>query len=551
MTVEKPDTTHPKTAPLDKAIFWPSLICIVTIIVWTIAFEEQAKTAISAIFSFVTDQLGFIYIWAGALALGAVAWLGFGKYSHVRLGGPDARPEFKRLSWMAMFFCSGIGTALLYWATIEWSYYYTAPPFGIEAESQAAAEYAAMYGIFHWGPIAWAFYVLTAFPIGYAYYNRKKSALRLSTACSGIIGDKRANGKLGKAIDILMIFGLVGGTGTSLASGTPMLAEAISQQFGIEHTFALDVTVVAIWTCIFITSVVLGLKKGIKVLSDINLVAVIILCSILFIGGPTFYLINTFTDSIGLMLSEFTRMTFYTDPIRRSMFPQWWTIFYWAWWVAYGPFMGIFIARISKGRTFKDIALSVTLAGSTGCGIFFMIFGNIAMHSELNGLYPMLDTIKNESASAAILGLLMQMPLNWVILPLFILVGFVYSGTTVDSSAYVLASVTSKNLHEGQEPNVYNRLFWAVTLGGTALVLMNAGGLVPLKTASLMVGLPLVFLMGISFCSLLKWLKEDYPQRTPADTLVATDAVIEAAGLRYQQESVLADPLTAKARSQE
>lgn len=546
ITIEKPVKVNPNIAPIEKAIFWPSVICVVTIILFMIVFEAQAKTAISAIFSYVTDQLGFIYIWAGALGLGAVAWLGFGKYSHVRLGGTDARPEFNRMSWMAMFFCSGIGTALLYWATIEWSYYYTAPPFGIEAKSQAAAEYAAMYGIFHWGPIAWAFYVLTAFPIGYAYYNRKKPALRLSTACSGIIGDKRANGMLGKAIDIMMIFGLVGGTGTSLASGTPMLAEAISLQFGIAHTFALDVAVVAIWTCIFVTSVVLGLKKGIKVLSDINIVAVIILCSILFIGGPTFYLINTFTDSIGLMLSEFTRMAFYTDPIRRSMFPQWWTIFYWAWWVAYGPFMGIFIARISKGRTFKDIALSVTLAGSTGCAIFFMIFGNIAMYSELNGLYPMLDTIKNESASAAILGVLMQLPLDWLILPLFILVGFVYSGTTVDSSAYVLASVTSKNLQEGQEPNVYNRLFWAVALGSSALVLMNAGGLEPLKTASLVVGLPLVFLMGIAFCSLLKWLKEDYPQLAPEAKLVEVDALVKTSELQYQQEPVLADTLTAR-----
>jgi BCCT family betaine/carnitine transporter len=516
--IEQP--VNDKIAPIEKSIFFPSVISIVLIILCMILFEDQAKTAISAIFSYVTDQLGFVYIWAGVLSLGAVIWIGFGKYSNVRFGGPDARPEFNRLSWMAMFFCSGIGTALIYWSTIEWTYYYTSPPFGIEAKSQAAVEYAAMYGIFHWGPIAWAFYVLTAFPIGYAYYNRKKSALRLSTACAGIIGEKRANGGLGKCIDILMIFGLVGGTGTSLASGTPMLAEAISQLVGIEHTFSVDIAVVAIWTCIFVTSVVLGLKKGIKVLSDINIVALIILCAILFIGGPTYFLVNTFTDSIGLMLSEFSRMAFYTDPIRRSLFPQGWTIFYWAWWVAYGPFMGIFIARISNGRTFQDVAVSVTLAGSAGCAMFFMIFGNNAIYSEINGLYPMIETIKNESASAAILGVLMQMPLNWLILPLFILVGFVYSGTTVDSSAYVLASITSKNLREGQEPTIVNRLFWAVALGGSALVLMNVGGLAPLKTASLVVGLPLVFLMGIAFLSLLKWLKEDQPHLIPETTSV-------------------------------
>lgn len=506
--IEKP--VNEDVAEIDRQIFLPSIITILTLIVFMIIFEAESKTVISSIFSFVTDQLGSLYIWAGALGLGAVAWLGFGRYSHVKFGGKEAQPEFTRLSWVAMFFCSGIGTALIYWSTIEWTYYYTAPPFGIEAKSQAAAEYAAMYGIFHWGPIAWAFYVLTAFPIGYAYYNRKKPALRLSTACSGVIGEKHANGGMGKAIDVLMIFGLVGGTGTSLASGTPMLAEAISQLLSIEHTASVEMSVVAIWTAIFVTSVALGLKKGIKVLSDINVLALIILCAIIFVGGPTYFLLNTFTDSIGLLVKEFSRMAFYTDPVGRSMFPQWWTIFYWAWWVAYGPYMGIFIARISKGRTFRDVALSVTLAGSAGCAIFFMIFGNLSLYSELNGVYPVLETMKNDSASAAILGVLMELPLAQIILPLFILVGFIYSGTTVDSSAYVLASVTSKNMSVNKEPALFNRMFWAVVLGGTALVLMNLGGLAPLKTASLVVGLPIVFLMGMAFFSLMKWLKEDY-----------------------------------------
>ncbi len=508
--MEKP-ADNGGSSPIEKGIFWPAIISVLAVVLFMIIFEPQAKKAISAIFNFCTDQLGFLYIWFGVIALGVVAWLGFGKYSHIRLGGPDAKPEFSRWSWIAMFFCSGIGTSLIYWSSIEWTYYYKSPPFGIEGQTQAAAEYAAMYGIFHWGPIGWVLYLLCAFPIGYAYYNRKMDGLRLSTACAGIIGEDNAKGGLGKVIDILMIFGLVGGTGTSLASGTPMLAEAISQMFGIAHTPTVDMFVVIIWTAIFTISVTLGLKKGIKVLSDINVVAVLILCSIIFVIGPTFFMINMFTDSMGLMIKDFARMSFYTDPIRRSMFPQWWTIFYWAWWVAYGPYMGIFIARISKGRTFRDLAITVTLAGSAGCALFFMIFGNNAMHAELNNIYPVLDTMKADGAPAAILGVLMNMPLKWVILPLFIFVGFVYSGTTVDSSAYAIATVASKDMKEGQEPVLFNRAFWAIALGAIALVLMKIGGLAPLKTSSLVVGVPLVFLMGLSILSLLKWLKEDFP----------------------------------------
>lgn len=497
-------------APIAKGIFWPAVITVVSLILFMIVFEAESKKAISVIFTYCTDQLGFLYIWFGIFALIVCLWMGFGKYGDIRLGGPDAKPEFSRWSWIAMFFCSGVGTSLIFWSSIEWSYYYGAPPFGIEKNTQAAAEWAGMYGIFHWGPSGWAIYLLSAFPIGYAYYNRKMSGLRLSTACAGIIGEKRALGMVGKIIDILMIFGLVGGTGTTLAAGTPMLAEAICQMVGITHTPGVDLMVVVIWTAIFTISVTLGLKRGIKILSDINVVAVFFLCAIIFVLGPTFFMVNVFTDSMGLLATNYARMALYTDPIRRSMFPQWWTIFYWAWWVAYGPYMGIFIARISKGRTFRDLTATVILAGSGGCALFFLIFGNNAMHAELNDIFPVIEVMKNQSPSAAIIGVLMQMPMKWLILPLFIFVGFVYSGTTVDSSAYALATVSSKNLKEGQEPILFNRGFWAIALGGIALVLMKLGGLGPLKTASLVVSVPLIFLMVISVFSLLKWLKQDY-----------------------------------------
>ncbi len=506
---------RPKDAPIDKHIFWPSCLIVSAVIIGMIVFEDQALAGIKVAFDFVTNQFGFAYIWAGAFFFGAVLWLSLGRYSQVRLGGPDARPEFTRLSWITMFFCSGIGTSLIFWSSIEWTYYFTAPPFGLEPRSDLAADYAAMYGMFHWGPLAWAFYCLTAFPIGYAFYNRKKSQLRLSAACSGLLGDKHANGLAGKVIDILMVFGLVGGIGTVLASGTPMLAEAVSRQLNIEHTFKVDIAVVLVWVAIFVTSVVLGLKKGIQRLSRLNMYALTILCILVFVGGPTFFMLNSFTNSLGLMVTEFAHMAFYTDPIANSMFPQWWTIFYWAWWVAMGPYMGIFIARISRGRTFRDIGLTVLSAGSAGCMLFFVLFGSTSMNAELTGAFPVLETIANESPSAAILGTLEQLPFYDVILILFIIVGFVYSGTTVDSSAYVLASVTSYNLREGVEPNVANRFFWAIALGGAGLVLMNAGGLEPIKTASLVVGVPLLVVMCMSFFSLLNWLKADYPMLTP------------------------------------
>jgi len=335
---EKTKTTPKETVPIQKSIFWPAFIVVVITVSLLAALAEPAGKVLGKIFNFTTGPLGFTYIWFFLIMAGVLVWLAFGKYGKVRMGGPDAKPDFKTISWIAMFCCSGIGTSLLYWATIEWVYYYQAPPFGVEALSTAAADWSAMYGIYHWGIMGWIPYCLPALPIGYAYHNRKYKALRLSNSCAGVIGDKAAKGPWGKIIDMLFIFGLIGGTGTSLGLGTPMLAEAVSKLFGITHTFGVDIAIVCIWTAIFTTSAALGLRKGIKVLSDINLWVAGILCTLILVLGPTRFIIETFTNSMGLMFNNFIKMSFYMDPIGKSMFPQWWTIFYWAWWVAYGMY---------------------------------------------------------------------------------------------------------------------------------------------------------------------------------------------------------------------
>lgn len=495
-------------AAMDRMIFWPAVIVVTVVTITMILFEERAKVIIDATFNWLTRDFGFLYQWFGLAALGLCLWLGFGPYRHVRLGGPAARPEFNRASWIAMFFCSGIGTSLIYWSAIEWTYYYSAPPFGIEPQSQMAAEYAAMYGMFHWGPIGWAIYLLCAFPIGYAYYNRGSSGLRLSSGCEGVIGKARSDGTVGRIIDIMMILGLVGGTGTSLASGTPLLSEAIAFNLGITRTENLDLVVVLIWSAIFVGSVSLGLKRGIKVLSDLNLIAIFALCSLIFVFGPTVFMLSTFTNSMGLMASEFLRMSLYTDTIGKSGFPQDWTIFYWSWWVAYGPYMGIFIARISRGRTFRELTIGVLSGGSLGCALFFTVFGNWGVYLQLEGIFPIIEVISEKGEASAVVGLLTQLPVQWLVMPLFIFLAFVYSATTVDSSAYSIATVASQR-SEGREPSLVNRVFWAVSLGLIAVVLMRLGGLAPLKTASVIVGLPLLFIMSLSIVSLLKLLRAE------------------------------------------
>jgi BCCT family betaine/carnitine transporter len=540
------------SAPIDFQIFWTAFAVVLAVIAFLFFAGERAAAAIQVAFDFSTNQLGSLYIWFALFCFGVELYLAFGKYSGVRFGGPDARPEFKRSSWIAMFFCAGMGTALLAWASKEWSYYYTAPPFGIEPMSVEALPWAASYGIYHWGPLGWVIYSVSAFPIGYAFYNRKKSALRLSTSCSGLLGDARMEGPLGKFIDTLFIFGLVGASGSTLVSATPMLSEAVCELLGMQRSFGVDAAVVLFWTAIFTVTVGLGLKRGIKVLADVNLWAIFVLCGLTFLAGPTWYMLNAMTDSIGLILDNFFRMSFYTAPHfapadyqaflagesghYTSMFPQTWTVFYWAWYIAYAPYMGVFMARISRGRTFRDLVLTSLCFGSLGGAVFFGIFGNNAIYQYLTGQFDFLAVAAAQGENAAIIGALMHMTdyafLAFVILLIFVFVGFVYSATTLNSSAYAIATVASKGMTEGTdvEPRLFNRITWAIFLGAVALGLMyqddvvqraadaTSGGsslLTAVKASSLIVAVPLMVCVVIAIASFFKWIGEDRPHLQP------------------------------------
>jgi BCCT family betaine/carnitine transporter len=497
------------SAPIDNQVFWPALIVVVSAIVPLIAFPEASSRVLGRILEVVTHQLGFLFLWFTLGVFGVLLWFAFGRYGRVKFGDPDAEPEFRTLSWIGMLFCAGIGTSLLYWATIEWVYYYQAPPFGIDPESAEAAQWGAMYGLFHWGPMAWALYCIPALPIAYAFHNRKIPFLRISQACRGVIGD-RADGPLGKLIDVLFIFGLIGGTGTSLGLGTPILSESISSLFGIERTFALDAFVIVIWTAIFGTTVYLGMEKGIKRLADANVYLGFILCAFVLVAGPTVFILDTFTNSLGLLMTNFFRMSLYTDPVGQSGFPQTWTVFYWAWWIAYAPFMGLFIARISRGRTIREVVWANLVWGSFGCWLFFAVFGNTALHDQLTGKVPVIEIMNEVSPQAAIVAVVEALPAGTFVLVLFVAMCFIYSATTLQASAYTIAAVASKDLVAGEsEPKRWNRLFWALALGGMAVALMYLGGLKPLQTASLIVAVPLIFVIALCVWSFLRWLKED------------------------------------------
>lgn len=496
---------------IDRWAFGATVLTIAALALPMWLAPEAAGELVRIAYDSITQNLGFLYQWYGIAVLGFLLYLAFGRFGRVRLGPEDSRPEFTTLSWVAMLFCAGIGAGLLYWAVIEWGYYIDAPPFGLEARSPEAIEWAASYGLFHWGPNAWAFYCLPALAIAYPFYVRKVPYLRLSTGCMHYLPGG-VTSKRGRLLDFLYMINLIGGTGTSLGLSSPMIAASFAELAGVTHDFALEVLVVVFCIGVFGTSAYLGLERGFKKLADLNLWLAMTLLFFVLAAGPTIFILKMGTNGIGLVLQNLVRMATWTDPVANSRFVEDWTIFYWAWWIAYGPFVGIFVTRISYGRTIRGVIGGMLIFGSLGAWLFFIVFGNYAMHLEINDLLPLTAIVNEQSAATAITTVFNSLPLGKLALGAFFVVAVVFLATTYDSASFTLASVSTRELHAGENPARWLRVFWACSLGVLPITLMFIdGGIKVILSTTIVVSVPLLLVGYMMARSLLEQLRQDHP----------------------------------------
>uniref|UniRef100_UPI003561B0DB BCCT family transporter n=1 Tax=Hyphomonas sp. TaxID=87 RepID=UPI003561B0DB len=357
--------------PIDKTVFSLAVATALLMSVPLILFSKSLGPGIVALYDWTALNLGIIYQWAAIGAMVVAAYLAFGPYGRIKLGAKEDVPDFSTLSWVAMLFSAGVGGGLLYWAGIEWTYYYETPPFGVEPRSTEAIRWATSYGLFHWGVSAWCIYGLPSVALAYAFYNKGVPYLRFSAA---ILGDKCTISPWGKLIDLIFMIGLIGGAGTSLALTVPVISAGVAELAGVTRSTIMDLIVIAVCVGLFCVSVYLGLEKGIKRLADMNLWLALLFLAFILIVGPTGFILVMGTESLGHMVSNMFTMITYTDPIEKSGFVQDWTIFYWAWWIAFAPFVGIFVTRISKGRTIRQVLLGMSVFGSLGVWAFYIIF---------------------------------------------------------------------------------------------------------------------------------------------------------------------------------
>jgi BCCT family betaine/carnitine transporter len=497
---------HPS---IDWTIFLPSLIIVILAGSYLVGFPEAAAVKTSQLMAFITSQFGWLFSLVGFGAFCFAMWLAFGRYSQVKLGLPSDQPEFSELSWAAMMFSAGIGIGLVSWAFVEPVYYLSTPPMGIEPHTAQAMEWAHMYGQFHWSFIPWSLYAIAAVPVAYMLYVKERPTLRISAACEGILTTRKLQ-RLNPVIDTLVIIGLIGGAGTSLGLGVPLVSAFVSSLFDIPDTLLTRLGVLAFWTLIFGASVYRGLNKGIRILSDINIVLAVLILLFILIVGPTVFILTLSANSVGLMLNNFVHMSFWLDPIEAGGFPEAWTLFYWAWWISYAPMMGLFFGRISRGRTIRQLILGVLCWGSLGCCSFLAICGGYALALELNDSLQVVSILQANGIPQTVVAIVNQLPWGSVMIALYTILSFVFLATTLDSAAYVLASISTRDLPGDQEPAKANRLVWAFSLAFIAVGLLMVGGLKTVQSTTIITALPLIPVLLLLVLSLLRWLKTDF-----------------------------------------
>lgn len=494
-------------------IDWPSVGLSAAIVLFAsvclFLYPDASTAFLEKLYAYIANEFGVLYLLASVAAIGFLMWLALSRYGKVRLGD-DAEPEFSELSWVGMLFCAGVGAGLLYWCGVEWAFYYDAPPFGVEPRSKEAAEWASTYGLFHWGFTAWAFYCLPAVAIAYPYYSRKLDVLRFSVSCHWFLQGKE-HGPLARAIDLLFMIALLGGAASSLGFSTPMIAATVGWLFDIEAGNALEIAVVVACILLFAISVWAGLKRGIKRLSDINVGLAFALLAFILLAGPTVFLIKTSLNSFGMMMQNFVRMNFWTDPFTDSAFVESWTIFYWAWWIAFAPYVGLFVTRISRGRTIRQMISGMLIWGSLGSWLFYMIMGNYGLFLQLSGELDFTGIMSAQSGNAAIVAMLETLPAAAVVIGLFSVIAIIFAATTYDSASYTLASSATLHLKAGDDPARWHRVFWAIALGvmPVALMLLN-GNLRPIQVILLVVSLPILFVGIVMSIALQRTLRADF-----------------------------------------
>jgi len=484
-------------------VFFTSTIIIIISIALTLIFEEQAEGYFDAIQAFVSNNGGWFFVLCVNIYLIFVLYLAFSKFGNIRIGGKDAKPEFKTLSWFAMLFSAGMGIGLLFWSIAEPVTHFMSPPL-TEGGTPAAAQEAMNFTFLHWGFHAWGIYALVGLSLAYFTYSHGLP-LTIRSVFYPVLGDK-IYGKRGDLIDIFAVLATLFGLATSLGLGVQQIAAGLAHVFGLDSGIITQVSLIAIITAIATISVVLGVDKGVKFLSEWNMRIAVLLLLLVVVLGPTIFIFQSFVQNTGSYFYSFLEISSWTESYTGNNWQNAWTVFYWGWWIAWSPFVGMFIARISKGRSIKEFILGVLVVPSLLTFFWITAFGSTSIQQALLGDQTIINAV-DDNVATALFVYLEDFPFSVVlnIIGVILIAGFFV--TSSDSGSLVVDSLTSGGKIDAP---VGQRIFWAVAEGAIAAVLLIGGGLQALQTASIVTGLPFAFILLFMCYSLYIGVRDEY-----------------------------------------
>lgn len=501
------DSNKP-TVKMDKFLAISSLSVVFLSVIALAVYSEQSIAIAQKLMEWSTSLFAGPVLLFTFFAVLFVFILAFSKYGKIKLG--ESKPEYGTATWIFMFILAGLGSSTLYWGFLDWAYYYQTPGLNIAPNSPEALKHSVPYTMFHWTISAWSIYALASITVCYSFHVRKNKGLSLASIIESITGFK-STGIVGRFIDLLFLLCMFGALTISLVLTAVTFTNILSGLTGIPNTFVTNAVIVLAVSVLFALSSYVGMDSGMKRLSSMVCFAVMGYALYVFIVGPTQFIVNNTITSIGLMFSNFVSMSLFTDPLGDGKFTREWTVFYWLWWTSYAPGVALFVTRVSKGRTIKEVILAMVLGGSAGMWFYFGVFENYSIYHFINGTVNVPEILSTQGGEVAIAQLLNLLPAGTLMMWIFLGIMVIFLAAHMDAVGYAVSATCSRGLQEGQDPSPNVRLFWCLMLTLVPLAMIfSKAPLDTMKAATIITALPFIVIILVQTYGLVRWLREDY-----------------------------------------
>ncbi|MDN5073908.1 BCCT family transporter [Aliarcobacter butzleri] len=487
-----------------KPVFIPAVVFITLLVVFTFINPALSKDIFTTTKNFIADKFGWLYMLSVAIFTIFALFLAFSPFGKFKLGPDQSKPDYSNFSWFSMLFSAGMGIGIMFWGVAEPIVHYTNPPVG--EQSIESAKDAMGIVFFHWGLNAWAIYAIVGLVLAYFSF-RHGLPLTIRSALYPLIGDK-IYGKIGHSVDIIAVLGTIFGVATTLGFGVLQINSGLNYVFNIEVGLNTQIILIVLICAIALASAVLGLDSGVKKLSILNVYLAFFLLLFVFIAGPTFHLLNAFVQNVGTYLSSVVEKTFNLYAYEgKSSWISSWTLFYWAWWISWAPFVGMFISRISRGRTIREFVVGVLFVPVGFSFLWMTVFGNSALYSIINEGYTILASAVSSDVTIALFKFLEHYPFSTITSFFAIILVGIFFITSSDSGALVVDTISSGGKIDNP---IWQRVFWALSQGVVAIAMLVAGGLEALQSAAIVVALPFAIVMLVACWGVYKALNLEY-----------------------------------------